>query len=135
MAAEPTVEALVRRAYPALGTGDEATLLALLDPAFVGRLAEGMPLGLGGVRDGARAMIEDGWWAVGRAFAVRAEPEQWIACADGRLLVLGAYRGRHRTSGGRVEAAFAHLWSARGGRLVELVQLTDTARWAAAVDG
>lgn len=132
----PAAEAfgLVRRAYPALVAGDEATLLELLDPAFVGRLAEGMPEGLGGLREGAEAMIREGWWAVGRAFAVRAEPQEWIPCADGRLLVLGRYRGRHRGTGGAVDAGFAHLWSARDGRLVELVQLTDTARWAAAVE-
>jgi len=121
---------LVRRLYAALGAGDEATLRELLDPAFVGRFAEGMPHRLGGVREGADAAIRDGWWAIGARFAVLAEPERWIVADDGATLtVLGTYRGRARRGGPEVEAAFAHVWRAAGGRLVALDQVTDTVRW------
>jgi 2-(1,2-epoxy-1,2-dihydrophenyl)acetyl-CoA isomerase len=92
-----------------------------------------MPLGLGGPKRGAAAMRDDGWWAIGRAFAARAEPVEWIRCADGRLLVLGRYRGRARTSGGALDAAFAHVWTAAGGRLTVLRHFTDTARWTDAL--
>jgi len=129
-----TIEDLVRRAYPALAAGDAPALLALLDPAFEGHLAEGMPLGIGGRHAGAETMRRDGWWAIGRAFAVRAEPQQWIACDDGRLLVLGRYRGRARSTGRPLDAAFAHLWTERDGRLTGVWQLTDTALWASALD-
>ena len=101
----------------------------LLDPDFEARFADGLPLGLGGRRVGAAAAIRDGWWAIGRAFRVRAEPEEWVETTDGRLLVLGTYRGRARSTGVAVEAAFAHLWTARDGRLVALRQLTDTVGW------
>lgn len=128
---EPTTAELVARVYPALASGDRDALLAALAPDFEAELAAGMPYGLGGTRHGAEAMIDTGWWAIGRRFAVVAEPEEWVACEDGRLLVRGTYRGHERATGHVVEAAFDHLWAARDGRLVALRQLTDTALWSA----
>ena len=116
--------------YAALAVGDAAAIDALLSADFVASVSEGMPGGTGGRRVGAVAMREQTWWAIGRAYRVRPEPDEWIPCADGRLLVLGRYRGTHRKSGEPVDAAFAHLWTgADDGRIVELVQITDTARW------
>lgn len=129
MAGAPAVTDLVRAVYPALAAGDRPTLIGLLHPDFEGNLTEGLPFGLGGTRRGAEAMIDDGWWTIGRAFALRAEPAEWIPCRDGRLLVLGRYRGRARSAGTAVDAAFAHLWTARDGRLLRLWHLTDSARW------
>lgn len=123
---------LVIRLYPALAAGAEATLVELLAPDFVGHLAAGLPAPIGGRHDGPRAMIDDGWWAIGRRFKVRAEPEEWYPCGGGRLVVLGRYKGRHRGPAERapvVDAAFAHLWTAAGGRLCRLVQVTDTVAW------
>lgn len=122
----------MRRLYAALAAGDAAAIEELLAADFDGELAEGMPFGLGGPKRGAVAMRDDGWWPLGRAFAARAEPAEWIPCADGRLLVIGRYRGRARAGGGALDAAFAHLWSARGGRLTALRHFTDTARWVEA---
>jgi 2-(1,2-epoxy-1,2-dihydrophenyl)acetyl-CoA isomerase len=117
------IRELVARAYTALAAGDGAALAELLAPGFEGHLAEGLPHGIGGPHHGADSMIRDGWWAIGRAYRVGAQPADWIDCVDGRLLVLGRYRGE------TVDAAFAHLWTAEAGRLTALWQLTDTARW------
>lgn len=122
------IRELVDALYAALRTGDRETLERILAPGFTSYLAEGMPAG-GGRHRGPAEAIEHGWWAIGRAFAVRPEPEEWIACADGRLLVRGRYAGSRRSDGAPVDAAFMHLWRARDGRLVELRQVTDTARW------
>jgi 2-(1,2-epoxy-1,2-dihydrophenyl)acetyl-CoA isomerase len=78
------------------------------------------------------AAIDDGWWALGRHYRVRAEPREWIDCADGRLLVLGHYTGQARVTKLPVEAGYAHLFTERDARLAELVQFTDTAVWRAA---
>jgi 2-(1,2-epoxy-1,2-dihydrophenyl)acetyl-CoA isomerase len=75
------------------------------------------------------AAQRDGWWAIGRAFDLRVEPAEWIDCVDGRLLVIGRYVGCARASGAPIDAAFAHLWTARDGRLTQLWQLTDSALW------
>jgi len=128
------IEELVERLYAALLAGDGAAIEGLLAPDFDGLLAPGLPLGLGGSKRGPAAMRDDGWWAIGRAFAVRAQLRESIECADGRLLVLGRYAGRARSSGRKFEAEFAHLWSARDGRLCALRQYTDTALWVAALE-
>ncbi|HEX6492924.1 MAG TPA: nuclear transport factor 2 family protein, partial [Candidatus Dormibacteraeota bacterium] len=121
--------------YSALVTWDKERLRELLAPGFEAVLPEGMPAGAGGRRIGAEAMIRDTWRAIGRAYEMAAEPSEWIPCADGRLLVIGRYRGRGRDTGLPVDAAFAHLWTARDGRLVALWHVTDTALWAAALEG
>ncbi|HEY2703578.1 MAG TPA: nuclear transport factor 2 family protein [Candidatus Dormibacteraeota bacterium] len=125
---------LVRGVYAALAEGDAAALGVLLDPGFEAEVSEGMPLGCGGRRTGAEAMIRDTWWAIGRTYRVRPEAREWIACEDGRLVVLGRYLGRCRSTGQPLDAAFAHLWTAGDGRLTGLMQVTDTALWAAALE-
>jgi 2-(1,2-epoxy-1,2-dihydrophenyl)acetyl-CoA isomerase len=96
-------------------------------------VTENRPLGIASLHHGPEAMIGEVWWPIGRAFAVRVEPNEWIECAGGRLLVLGRYTGRARSSGAPLDAAFAHLWTARDGRLCALWHLTDSARWLAAL--
>jgi ketosteroid isomerase-like protein len=129
------VEELVRSLYAALADWDKERLRELLDPSFEAELPEGMPVGAGGRRTGAEAMIRDSWRPIGRTYSMRPEPTDWIACDGGRLLVLGRYRGHARATGLPVDAAFAHLWTARDGRLVGLRHVTDTALWAAALEG
>jgi 2-(1,2-epoxy-1,2-dihydrophenyl)acetyl-CoA isomerase len=123
----PTITELVQALYPALAAGDRAELARLVAPDFEGTLTESLPFGIGGVHRGLEAQIEDGWWAFGRAWAVQVEPFEWIECADGRLLVLGRYVGRARATRAPVNVAFAHLWSARDGRLCAVWHLTDSA--------
>jgi 2-(1,2-epoxy-1,2-dihydrophenyl)acetyl-CoA isomerase len=96
---------LARALYAALADGDRHQLDTLLHPGFTGRIAEGMPFGIGGDHDGPAAMRRKGWGAIARHFESRAEPEQFLDLADGRLLVTGRYRGprqarRHRSRRG-----------------------------------
>jgi ketosteroid isomerase-like protein len=127
-----TVRELVERLYEALAAGDAEGVEALLVADFDGRFAPGMPGGIGGRKQGAVAARRDAWWEIGRAFRVRVQPEEWIECTDGRLLVVGRYVGRARSTGVAFEAPFAHLWSGREGRLASVHQFTDTALWSAA---
>lgn len=129
------MEELVRALYSALAASDKERLRELLDPGFEAELPEGIPRGAGGRRIGPQAMILDTWRVIGRTYEMAPEPTEWIPCADGRLLVIGRYRGRARDTGQPVDAAFAHLWTARDGRLVALWHVTDTALWAAALEG
>ena len=130
----PSISELVAELYPALAQGDRAALARLVADDFEGTLTEGLPFGIGGVHRGREAMIEHGWWALGRAFKVRAEPSVWMTCPDGRLLVLGRYVGTARESGTPIDAAFVHLWSAEAGRLSALWQLTDSALFVRALE-
>src|SRR5882672_7974378 len=124
-----TPAGLARALYAALAAGDREQLDALLHPEFTGRTAEGMPFGIGGDHDGPAAMRRNGWGAIARHFEARAEPDRFLALADGRLLVTGRYRGRGRQGGAILDAAFAHLITVDEGRIRSLEQYTDTARW------
>ncbi|WP_084030740.1 enoyl-CoA hydratase-related protein [Bradyrhizobium paxllaeri] len=120
---------LARALYAALAAGDREQLDALLHPEFTGRTAEGMPFGIGGDHDSPTAMRRNGWGRIARHFEARAEPEQFLDLADGRLLVTGRYRGHGRQGGAALDAAFAHLIAIDQGRIKSLEQFTDTARW------
>jgi ketosteroid isomerase-like protein len=130
---EAAIDQLVRSVYAALAAGDRGRLGELLAEDFEAELPQGMPLGAGGRRRGADEMIDRTWWVLGRAFEVAVHASTWIPCAGGRLLVLGRYRGRARAGGAQLDAALAHLWSARGGRITHLWHLSDTAAWNAAL--
>jgi ketosteroid isomerase-like protein len=127
------LRALVERLYEALANGDADGVEALLTPDFDGRFAPGMPLGIGGRKVGAVTARTEGWWAIGRAFKVSVEPDEWVECSDGRLLVIGTYTGRARSNGREFGAPFAHVWGSRDGRLCSVHQFTDTALWSAAL--
>jgi 2-(1,2-epoxy-1,2-dihydrophenyl)acetyl-CoA isomerase len=128
---DPIVQA--RHLYEALAAGDTGSVRELLHPSFTGHTTEGLPLGLGGDYDGPETMAQDFWWAIGRHYRARAEPEQFLPLADGGLLVLGRYSGTARAGGGQLDAAFAHVLRFTDGRISELTQYTDSARWAGAL--
>ena len=120
---------LARALYAALAAGDREQLDALLHPEFTGRTAEGMPFGIGGNYESPMAMRRNGWGRIAKHFEARAEPEQVLDLADGRLLVTGRYRGHGKQGGAALDAAFAHLIAINQGRIKSLEQFTDTVRW------
>jgi len=122
--------------YEALASGDRDGLTRLLHPDFVGHGAEGLPLNMGGMHVGPDAMRDNFWWRIGENFKARAVAEDFRVLDDGRLMVVGTYRGSARRSGNTLDAAFIHLIEfAADGRIASLNQLTDTAAWHAALDG
>jgi 2-(1,2-epoxy-1,2-dihydrophenyl)acetyl-CoA isomerase len=118
-----------RRLYAALANGDRAALDDLLHAGFVGRLAQGMPFGVGGTHEGPEAMRRNGWGGIARHFEARAQPERFLAVAEDQLLVTGRYHGEGKHGGAALDADFAHLLAFEDGRLRELTQYTDTGRW------
>jgi 2-(1,2-epoxy-1,2-dihydrophenyl)acetyl-CoA isomerase len=127
-------EAQARALYTALAAGDVDALAELLDPDVVVEPTAGMPGELGEIRHGRDAAVAGFWWAIGRQYAARAEPERFLTTDDGALVVLGRYRGTARDGGGDLDAAFAHvLRFADDGRIAALTQYTDSAGWADAL--
>jgi 2-(1,2-epoxy-1,2-dihydrophenyl)acetyl-CoA isomerase len=137
MSADETLDAKVstaRQLYGALAAGDREALSKLLDPNFVGHATDGLPLGMGGRHDGPEAMQRDLWWTIGHHYKVEAQPDEFGLLDGGRLFVAGHYRGEGRASGRRLDAAFIHLIAfGDDGRIVSLVQLTDSAAWVQAL--
>ena len=70
------------------------------------------------------------WGKIAKNFNVKATPTDFQSLANGRLLVHGRYLGEALVGNGKVDAEFMHLLSFEGGRIVGLMQLTDSARWA-----
>jgi ketosteroid isomerase-like protein len=58
-------------------------------------------------------------------FSARAR--EFIADRD-RVVALGTYSGTFRKSGRSFSAAFAHVWTVRGGTLARFDMHTDTAK-------
>ncbi len=118
------------RVYRAFEAGDGAALLELMHPRFVGVVTEGLPSGWGGVHRGPERMFADCWAPVFAVLETRPVPEEIVEAVDGRVIVTGRYLGRARGTGRRHEAAFVHLLTlADDGRVIGLVQVTDSARW------
>jgi ketosteroid isomerase-like protein len=115
--------ALVRGAYEALGRGDVAAVLAVMDPHVVWVEPAGSPyagrhLGPGTVAAHvfARFAAEwDGYEVVPRAFVAQGD----------HVVVLGDSRGIYRPTGERVASSFAHVWYLLDGRVVSVRQFTD----------
>ncbi len=128
-----SIRVLVERLYPALAGGDRDGVAALLAPDFEAWYSPGLPAPIGGRHVGPDDCIDNGWWAIGARWAVRAEPERWLEAGPSDLVVLGDYTGRGRRSKQELTAPFAHAWTAEGGRLRSLRQYTDTALWLAAL--
>lgn len=126
--------AVAQRLYDALAGQDVAALDALLDPAFSGDVSRGMPMGVGGDIDGPDAMIRDVWGVVAEGYDVRPVPDDLLAVGQDRVVVIGRYLGRARSSGRSFEAAFAHDVAVRDGRIAALRQITDTVPWRDALD-
>ncbi|MFI8592139.1 enoyl-CoA hydratase-related protein [Dietzia maris] len=122
----------VKRLYAALGKGDREVIEEILSPDFVGHTTEGLPMGLGGTFRGPREMIDEFWWRIGSAFAVRSEPESYEFLEGRGLQVWGRYRGTNRATGRVLDAEFVHIVQFENERISSLRQITDSSAWCAA---
>jgi ketosteroid isomerase-like protein len=104
--------------YEALRAADLPTVIGLLHPDFRGCMTEGLPFGIGGVHVGPEAMLVRCWAVVAEHYDLTPAPDDVAELADGRVLVLGRYRGTGRSTGKPVDAAFAHVLTVDGGRIV-----------------
>ncbi|AII10937.1 nuclear transport factor 2 family protein [Rhodococcus opacus] len=129
-----TYSAIAGGLYRSLAEGDRGDILARLHSDFTGHTTAGLPLGLGGDYHGPDAMLRDFWGRIARTFTVSAHPAEYLALGEDRLLVCGVYRGSCNRSGRLLEAEFVHLLRFSHDRIIELTQLTDSARWVDALD-
>ncbi len=121
----------VRRAYEALGAGDLAGFLAVLDPQVEWHEMTGLPYG--GVYRGPDAVAAAVLAPIGRDVeALRVTPREFLK-AGNRVVVLGDYTGQGRETGTRFVAPFAHVWTLRDRFAARFEQYTDTAEWRRAL--
>lgn len=123
---------IVRRLYDGFAARDNAAILEVLHPEVEWIQNEGFPGG--GRHVGAQRVLDD-------VFAkFRVEWSAWGAVVDeyldagAEVVVLGAYRGTAKRTGRAMSAAFAHVYTVEGGRIVRFRQYTDTKQVADALD-
>ena len=118
---------LVQKFYAALSTGDISTLLTVLDPDLEWTEAERFPY-YGGTWRSPQAVIDNLLLPLGRDWeGFSAKVDDFIA-QDNRVVSFGTYSGTYRQTGHFMSSPFAHLWTAREGRLSHFTQYTDTAK-------
>jgi 2-(1,2-epoxy-1,2-dihydrophenyl)acetyl-CoA isomerase len=125
----PTPTAVAQRLYNAMAHADGEALNGLLTEDFVGTVSAGMPHDVGGEYHGATDMITGVWARIASVYDVHVDPLDYLPVDSERVVVLGRYWGPARDGKSAVDAAFAHIITTRGERIVALQQITDTARW------
>ena len=122
---------IVRNLYEALSNKDYAAFAELCDPNLEWIQNEGFPYG--GHHHGPAAAVEGVFRTLPRHWDDFGFDKQEFHDAGDTVLVVGAYRGRHKQTGKAFEAAAVHLFDLRDGRVRRFRQFTDTALIARAV--
>jgi hypothetical protein len=105
----------------------------LLTDDFVGTVSAGMPHGVGGENHSRLDMVTGVWGRIVSIYDMHVDPLEYLPVDDTRVVVLGRYRGPARDGSCSVDAAFAHIITTRGDRVVALQQITDTAQWGVSI--
>jgi ketosteroid isomerase-like protein len=124
---------LVNRFYEAISSLDPKGLLAVLDPELKTTVTAGLGE-WGGVRQGARKMLEEVWVPAHLTFRAMPTPDEFFERPPDTVTTIGHYRGFVEATGRNFEAAFCHVFRCADDRITELVQITDSARWLAALE-
>jgi uncharacterized protein len=118
---------IVRRFYDALGRGDVPAVFSLLDAQVEWTEAEGFPY-FSGTWHGPQAVLNNLLVPLSAEWdGFSANAHEFIAAGD-RVVSLGTYSGTFKKTGRSFSAAFAHVWTVRGGKLVRFNMHTDTAK-------
>ena len=122
-----TPVATVRRFYDALGRRDLAAVLSVLDARIEWTEAERFPY-YSGTWHGPQAVLNNLLIPLARDWeGFSAKVHELIAAGD-RVVSLGTYAGTSKKTGRSFSAAFAHVWTVRGEKLVRFNMYTDTAK-------
>jgi ketosteroid isomerase-like protein len=119
--------AVVQDFYAALGRGDVAAVLGLLDPQVEWTEAECFPY-YNGTWHGPQAVLDNLLKPLAQDWNdFSATPENFLVDGN-RVVTFGIYAGKYKQTGKSMTAPFAHLWTVRGGKLASFLMYTDTAK-------
>lgn len=99
---------------------------AAFDPEIVWLEAEGFPYADGNPYVGPDAILNGVYARLVREWEGFAEDLESVLDAGGSVVTTGYYTGTCRTTGERLRAEFAHVWTMSSGRIVRFRQYTDT---------
>ena len=126
---------IIRGVYEAFARGDIPAVLGALDAEVEWREAEGFLYadqnpykGPGAVLAGVFARLGGEWEEF------QARPDSFLDAGEA-VIAQGHYSGVYKTTGRKVRAQFAHVWTLRGGKVVTFQQYTDTKQFSEAATG
>ncbi|MFW6074443.1 MAG: nuclear transport factor 2 family protein [Chloroflexota bacterium] len=116
---------IIRGIYEAVAQGDVPTVLEALDSNCQWTEAEGFPYagtytGPDEILNGVLARLGSEW----DGFQVK--PHEFIDGGE-HVVALGRYAGAYKATGKDFDAAFAHVWTLEGGKVVRFHQYVDSA--------
>jgi ketosteroid isomerase-like protein len=116
--------AVVRRLYDARGNPD--VIRQVLAPDIRWEVVEGFPYS--GVYVGLDDVLRNFFGRLFHDFEnFVAMGKEFFESGD-RVIALGSYTGRAKTTGKEFTARFAHVWTLQGGKIVRLQHCADTAQ-------
>ncbi len=120
---------IVRGFYEALGRGDVASALGMLDARVEWNEAENFLYADKSPYIGPQAIVEGVFARLGAEWdGFSATPEQILDAGD-TVVVLGRYRGIYKKTGIAVNAQLVHVFTVKAGKIVRFQQYTDTAQF------
>jgi len=126
--------AMVQGLYEAAARGEHGVLMGALHPSIEWREAEGTRYAGGNPYVGPDAVGP----LLGRIATdvadFRLEPQTFTDGGD-VVLVQGRYKGVGANTKKPLDAAFAHIWYLREGKVVQFQQYTDTKQWGDVLEG
>ncbi|MGQ0538489.1 MAG: nuclear transport factor 2 family protein [Gemmatimonadaceae bacterium] len=125
------ISAVAQQAYEAFSRGDIPGALSQLsdDVEWIIPAIEGVPFS--GTRRG-RAQVAEFFAALAQQQdVIRFEPKEYFA-SDEKVVALGSYEWKVKSTGRTWGSDFAHIFVVRDGKVVRFQEITDTMAAAAA---
>ncbi|MCO8245470.1 nuclear transport factor 2 family protein [Haladaptatus sp. AB643] len=118
---------LVERVYDAFNEGDIDTPMATMAEDIEWIEPEGDIYG--GTYHGPEEVLENVFTPCLEDFEeFEVDTDEFIDGGD-TIVVLGTFRGMHRTSGKPLAVPFAHVWELEDGRMTRFIDYLDTVLW------
>ncbi len=125
----------IQSLYAAFGRGEIAKIIAAMAPdatwELVGRPSDHPLLG---TRKGQAGVQEFFDMLAKTQDATEFSPREFYPSGD-KVFVLGHYVWKLRKTGRTVESDFIHIFTVKGGKVVQFREFTDTAKFAEAYRG
>ncbi len=114
---------IVRDLYKAFAAKDIETIRSIFDPDIEWIQLPGFP---GGHHRGADAVLANAFTRLRTEWTDwRAVVHEWID-AGSSVVAIGVYTATNNATGKPMEAAFAHVYDLKDGRIIRMRQYTDT---------
>ncbi|SNR61250.1 hypothetical protein SAMN06265371_106249 [Lutibacter agarilyticus] len=113
--------------YSAIDKGDIPSLVAGMDPAIVWNEAENFIYANGNPYIGPDAVIAGVFQRIGADWEYfKVVDKNFYTINDSKVLVIGRYDAKHKTTSKKIFAQAVHLWTLKNGKAIEFQQYTDT---------